>query len=533
MTSTPDPLASLLVRLEAWLADGREREGGELERRLIARAGGDVKLWTGLGDLYVRRGRPGRALEARRRASALAPGDLDLRLALALALAADGRWPEACEKADSVAASEPSKVARLDGLAALYEAVLQPQRAFGYAQQAAAMHPGDADRIHRVAALHRQLGNFPAARAGALRSLSLDPLHAGAMWLRSDLGGPAGSAPDAILDLGARIAKGLPPAADIVARYALSAELEREGRWPEAFAAVASGAERMRAGLAYDVAADVRMLDALTAIRSSDVAARAALGLRGPAPVFVVGLPRTGTSLVERMLGAHPAVRALGEPPAFDRALFDLAAPLGAVTQTAARLSALRIDPAELGRRYLREAGVAPGERVVDKRPLNALNVGAIAAALPDARIVLVEREPMDAGWALYKALFAPGAHPFSYDLGDLAAFIVAHRRLADHWATAFPGVVLRLPYEDVVANVDVAARRTLEHCRLPWNAACARPHESDAYATSASAVQVRRPVHADSVGRWRRYAEELAPLRKGFAAASEAEQAGKNASRP
>lgn len=240
---------------------------------------------------------------------------------------------------------------------------------------------------------------------------------------------------------------------------------------------------------------------------------RAGAGLAGPAPVFVVGAPRTGTSLMERMLGAHPELHALGEPPGFDRALHDLAQARGARSEVEVRRLALALDPQALARRYLSEVGEDGRRRFIDKRPGNTLNVAAIRAALPDARVLLVDREPMDAGWALLKTPFA-GAYPWSYDLDDLGRWLAAHGRLADRWAAEFPETVLRVGYERLVARPEAELRRVLDFCGLPWSELCLRFHLSPAPATSASALQVRRPVYASSVGAWRRLESELAPLR-------------------
>jgi hypothetical protein len=227
--------------------------------------------------------------------------------------------------------------------------------------------------------------------------------------------------------------------------------------------------------------------------------------------VFVVGLPRTGTTLVERIIAGHGTMTSIGETAAFAAALHRSMRAGG------------RADFAELGRHYLEQvaAAFAPprGRRFVDKTLRNYLLCGIIHAALPHAKIVLVRRHPLDAGWAIYKAHFR-GGFAFSYDQGELADYILAFRRLARHWrATLSPQTYLEVAYEEVVRDLPVTARRLIDFLGLPWEEGVLRFHESPAPSATASAVQIRRPLYASSVGKWRLHAERLARLRARLAA--------------
>jgi hypothetical protein len=174
-----------------------------------------------------------------------------------------------------------------------------------------------------------------------------------------------------------------------------------------------------------------------------------------------------------------------------------------------------------LGERYL--AGVAPlrgaRPRLVDKLPLNALNVGLIHLALPDAAIVHVLRDPMDACYAMYKYLFRNG-YPFSYDLGELAAYYAAYHNLMAHWRAVLPaGRMIEVRYESLVEDLPREARSLVARLGLPWEPACESFHQNRNPSMTGSASQVRKPVYASSVGRWRRLARELEPLRRALAA--------------
>ena len=172
------------------------------------------------------------------------------------------------------------------------------------------------------------------------------------------------------------------------------------------------------------------------------------------------------------------------------------------------------LDPAALGRAYLDSVAGYGRTRpmFIDKTPVNFLYVGLIARALPNARIIHLRRHPLDSGYALYKTLFRMGC-PYSYDLEDLAAYMLAHGRLMDHWRAVAPGRILDVNYEALVADQETVSRRIIDHCGLDWQDACLTFHENTAPAATASAAQVRQPIHARSVGLWRRYADQLEPL--------------------
>jgi hypothetical protein len=219
----------------------------------------------------------------------------------------------------------------------------------------------------------------------------------------------------------------------------------------------------------------------------------------------VAGLPRTGTPLVERIIASHPAMSSIGEAGAFAA---ELSRAVADHTGTA--------DPAQLGRSYIEAAAfhVPPGVRFVDKTLENYLHCGLIHVALPAAKIILVQRHSLDAGWAILKAHFR-GKFPFSYDQAELADTILAFRRLVRHWQATLPShALLLVQYEDIVRDAEAISRKIIDFLDLPWTDDVLRFHESPAPSATASAVQVRRPIYASSVGKWRHHARGLEPLR-------------------
>lgn len=244
---------------------------------------------------------------------------------------------------------------------------------------------------------------------------------------------------------------------------------------------------------------------------------------RGPAsrlPIFVVGMPRSGTTLVEQILASHPRVHGAGELPDLPRLVSLLEAETGAVAfpELAAPGSA-EIAPREtlarLGTAYLDglQARAPSAPHIVDKLPSNFLRIGLIRLALPGARIIHVERDPTDTCLSCFSKLFT-GDLAFTYNLGELGRYYRAYRDLMAHWRQALPpGAMLEVRYEDVVSDLEGQARRLFAHCDIPWNDACLAFHQSRRVVRTASNTQVRRPLYASSVGRWHDFSELTRPL--------------------
>jgi hypothetical protein len=275
----------------------------------------------------------------------------------------------------------------------------------------------------------------------------------------------------------------------------------------------------------YDVAHDVATVDwIIEAFPKPASAPNEARGNPEDSPIFIVGLPRSGSTLFERILSSHSQIAAAGELNDLALALVETAQSQvgrGNLPRRELVRAAAAVDFAALGRDYLRRARSALGvqDRFIDKMPLNYLYCGIIHRALPNARIIHVTRHPMAAGYAMYKTLFKDG-YPFSYDLSDIGRYYVAYRRLMAHWRDYLGDALLEISYEDLIADQAGATRRLLEACGLEWQEGCMRFHLNAAATTTASAAQVRRPLYATSVNQWRHFAAQLEPLRRVYAEA-------------
>jgi tetratricopeptide (TPR) repeat protein len=232
-------------------------------------------------------------------------------------------------------------------------------------------------------------------------------------------------------------------------------------------------------------------------------------GIEDERPVFIVGMPRSGTTLVEQIAASHASVFGAGEG--------------GGIADMVSRLpgdfpenmEALE-DPEALARAYMERLGTLAPEslRIIDKTPFNFLYLGLIARLFPQARIVHCRRDAMDTGLSCYFQNFA-APHPWSTELGDLGRYMEAEARLMKHWHEVLPMPVFEIRYEDLVADQEGQSRRLIDALGLPWDAACLAFHENKRWVRSASNWQVRRPLHGASVGRWKAYKEHLGPLER------------------
>jgi hypothetical protein len=232
-------------------------------------------------------------------------------------------------------------------------------------------------------------------------------------------------------------------------------------------------------------------------------------------PVLIVGMPRSGTSLVEQMLASHPRVFGAGELPDLATLAAGLRDHAGAPYPECVAV----LDPQALrrcGENYV--AGLrrrAPDAAcITDKLPANFAHLGFLCLAVPNAHIVHVRRDPLDTCMSCFSKLFAEGQLHFAYDLGELGRYYQSYARLMDHWRAVLPpGAMLEVQYEELVADPEPQARRLLAHCALEWDGACLRFYQTRRPVRTLSAGQVREPLFRGSVGRARPYREWLGPL--------------------
>ena len=360
------------------------------------------------------------------------------------------------------------------------------------------------------------------ADAHLAQVLEKQPFHPAGLHLRSQLRTQTGES-NHVTDLTDRLSQG-PDHPNFIAGacYALAKEYEDLGHYPEAFEVLTRGAQAFRSTLEYDGTAELAAHADIRSVFTADALPSLSAGNPEEGPIFVIGMPRTGTTLVERMLGSHSEVTSIGEFTDFPMLLTDqigraeLAGATGSVFE-----KSLKMDFAELGTRYLAAARELAGDspRFVDKLPVNFLYVGYILAALPNARVVHLNRDPLDTCYAVYKTLFL-NAYGFSYDLDELTDYVISYHQQMQHWEAVMPGRIVNVSYESLVADPEPEAQRILEACGLAWEPEVLKFHEQDSPAMSASAMQVRRPFYTESVGNWQRAGNAFDTVREKLAAA-------------
>jgi tetratricopeptide (TPR) repeat protein len=299
--------------------------------------------------------------------------------------------------------------------------------------------------------------------------------------------------------------------------FAQYKELEDLGRYDEAWASLQRANAVMHGRLEHRVQDEEALFDAVIARCDAASVREPAHRFKGPMPIFIVGMPRSGTTLLERVLGNHSQVTPAGELADFSRQWRWVADQHGQkLLDEALVRAAAETDFAEVGRRYLEQTQWRAGDRpyYVDKLPPNYMLAGFIRRALPQAKIVHMTREPMDLCFSNYRALFGD-AFAYSYDLGALAAHHAQYRRLMRHWHAVMPGAIHDIDYTALVRHTEAATRALLEHCGLPFEAGCLDTSANPAPVATLSSAQVREPIHARSLEAWKPYASRLEPLRK------------------
>jgi hypothetical protein len=306
--------------------------------------------------------------------------------------------------------------------------------------------------------------------------------------------------------------------------FSLGKAYEDAAAYALAFQRYDAGNALRRASLDYDAEETSGHVARCKALFSrSFFAARAGQGSPRPDPIFIVGLPRSGSTLVEQILASHSQVEGTQELPDVEVMAARLGgdarrASEGAYPDILAVLSPLELTA--LGEEYLRRAKIhrKTGAPVfVDKMPNNFAHIGLIQLMLPNAKIIDVRRHPVGCCFSAFKQHFAMG-QPFTYGLGDLARYYGDYVELMAHFDEVLPGRVHRVIYEQLVAEPEVEVRRLLAHCGLPFEESCLRFYENDRAVRTASSEQVRRPIFTEAMEHWRHFQPWLGPLMRDLA---------------
>ena len=464
--------------------------------------------------------RPGPALIAIERALSLEPANIDWQLHRASCLLVCGNNENSTRLLHKMVATCDSFSAKqLSQLAFLCSRIECHDEASQIYLKLITLEPDNGGNWYNLASMQRFQGRIEQAMESLDRAILLNGKDYEAYLLRSDLCKQT-SASNHIAQLQGLLDDGIDvPAGEVQICFALAKELEDIGNSQESFETLSRGATLRRKHINYHVEDDLKTIAAIMESFGTAMFANPSKGLSTREPVFVIGLPRTGTTLVERILGNHPEVFAAGELNNFAVQLMQQVRQQSGAQELSRKelvQQTANLDYNKLGQTYLESTRPLTGHTThfVDKMPLNFLYAGLIHRAMPNAKIIHLSRHPMDTCYSNYKCLFQD-AYPWSYDLGEIALYYSAYHQLMTHWNSVMPGVIHELAYEDLVGDVEGQARKLLDFCDLTWDSQCVLFHESRATSTTASATQVRQPVYQSSVNRWKSYREQLSPLRE------------------
>ena len=385
-------------------------------------------------------------------------------------------------------------------------------------EEALRLDPGNAKTYKQLAEVLAEHGRVDDALAAGRRALDVRPDYAGALANIASLK-RFESADDADLVLIEQLVDGPSRLRDsdrMILLFALGKAYDDLGDFDRSFACLREANAMKRATLDYDVADDERFFERVASVFDADLLARfAGAGAPSEVPVLIIGMPRSGTTLVEQILASHPAVHGGGERPELPE-ITAVVSVLGAdgLGFPEGMAATPRNDLRRLGEGYShRLHALAPSaSRVTDKGLLNFAFLGFAHLVVPRARVIHCVRDPLDTCVSCFGLNFR--VMPYGYDLSELGRYYRAYARLMAHWRSVLPpGWILDVRYEDLVGDLEQGARRLVDHCGLAWSEDCLHFEKTERVVRTASCMQVRRPVYRSSVGRWRRYEGHLGPL--------------------
>jgi tetratricopeptide (TPR) repeat protein len=462
--------------------------------------------------------RPERAIEHHRKALAIKPQFPEALLSLGFALQTLNRPDEAISHYRQALALRPDYAEAHHNLGTALQTRNLPAEAIPHYQKALAIKPDLAEAYHDLGIALQVVGRIEEASNAFERAIERAPGNA--RFYRSLTGCKRIAAGDPCL-------AGMQALADEMAslseeeridlHFALGTAFAELGLAERSFPHLLKGNALKRRQIVHDEPAVLRSFERIRAAYTERVM-RDKEGLGDPAtvPVFVLGMPRSGSTLVEQILASHPKIFGAGELSEFEDASAGLGGANGAPISSLEEISSLTGDQLRrLGASYVESVrALAPAaERIVDKMPGNFRLAGLIHLALPNARIIHTMRDPIDTCLSCFSKLFA-GDQPYCYDLGELGRYYRAYEALMQHWREVLPeGVMLDVQYEAVVADIEREARRIIAHCGLEWDGACLSFYKTRRIIRTASAAQARRPIYNSSVGRWRPYSGMIGPL--------------------
>ncbi|WP_434106375.1 sulfotransferase [Paraburkholderia caffeinilytica] len=486
--------------------------------------------WCAEGDACAARGELQAALQCFEAARSLDPADAILHERLAATLAALNRFPEAVVRYHEAITVDPRNSDFHHGLGWSLEQMHRLEPAVDAYREAVRLNPKADGSYNNMGNCLQSLGRFDESHEAYRRAIEAAPQVP--LYYRNFVQSKRLAVDDPVfvaLEHFAGDIASLTPANQAEIHFAYGQALSDVGRNEASFDHFLKGNALHRAGVRYDEAASLGLFAHLPELLTSEVlAAKRGLGASSAAPIFIVGMPRSGSTLIEQILASHPQVFGAGERTEFGEALVNCIGresddPLRIDIEALQGVGAAQLRT--LGADYLRRMYTALPElqteatgytHFTDKYPFNFINVGLIHLALPNARFVHSSRSPLQSCLSIFSRIFHDV--PFSYDLGELGRYYRAYDALMAHWQRVLPeGTMIEIKYEELVEDFEANVQRLLTHCGLDWDERCLAFHQTTRQVNTASAAQVRRPLYRTSLRRWQPQQALLQPLFDGL----------------
>ncbi|MDA1023613.1 MAG: sulfotransferase [Proteobacteria bacterium] len=495
---------------------GRTEDAVELITRAVKRQPKNPQFLNNLGEACRALGKPGEAAKYYKRAIRNDPGHAGALNNLAALYAEQGKVGDAISCFDQLIAINPGDAAVHNNLGILYRDQGDPDAALASYSRALELAPDDGpitgDVISNIAILKKETGDRAAAETLYRRLLQINPEDAETWYDLSGVKTFSADDPDIAAMEKYRAGSNQSPEKIMYLDFAIGKAYGDIGEHDRAFESIAGANRLKRETLNFDVAHDEERVERIIDVFDGDFFdSHKDQGFKDATPIFIIGMPRSGTTLAEQILASHSDVHGAGEREFLANVIRDFTAGKN-WTDAIGGFSAEQFRG--LGEAYMAKLiPLAPGvPRITDKMPRNFFFAGVIALCLPGAKIVHCRRDPVDTCLSNFLLHF-PNGQEYTYDQGDLGRYYTLYARLMEHWRDVLGGRIFDLDYEALVAEPEPVMRGMLEFCDLTWQDACLDFHKTDRPVRTASAGQVRQPLYTSAVKRWKRHEEQLTPL--------------------
>lgn len=467
-----------------------------------------------LADALLKSGRVSDALREIRKATASGQLSLAMQVSLGNILSADGQTDAAIRSFKQVLRANPNAQDVRENLAKALRKAGKSEEAVEHYKKLLDQDPENADKHHKLGVVYQDLNKIDEALASFRQAVRLDPKCAKAWHSMSAFSGNAFDANDVDTILALQTDTDIAPESRMLLAFALGRYFEKSGQHDKAAAQFLSANKTTRAELDYDIDKDLSTFEILKSEFDAEFIKRWSITTPiEKSPIFIVGMHRSGSTLVEQILASHPNVFAAGE---LSLLTTTIAATFPA-TERSVYTRVLENSSTELfqavAKNYVDGLPKVAAGFITDKMPHNFLNIGTIRILFPNARIVHCRRDPRDTCFSIFKNLF--GTHPYTFDLAELAHYYNAYASLMDHWDATLPGQIHHVDYETMIDEQEKTTRALLDACGLEWDPACLDFHKHERAIATISVSQVRQPVYRGSIGAWKPYEKMLQPLLK------------------